>query len=465
MCNVIDLWNSCLDIIRANVSNEVYTSWFRPIIPLRYSDNEFVLQVPTMFYYEFIDEHYSRLLRDTINKVLSKEVKLLYSVLNDGEKDMSSDKLSELTVSVVAKTNNNLPIKRDKVFSPFDSSIEIKFDSQLNEKYRFDNFIEGYSNKLARSTGLNIADNPGKTVFNPMFIYGSSGVGKTHLINAIGMEVKRQYPEKRVLYVSANLFMIQYTDSVRTNNQNDFINFYQSLDVLLIDDIHEFMTKTGTQNIFFNIFNHLQRLGKQIILTCDRPLSALKNMEDRLLSRFGWGLNVEIDRPDLELRKNILRYKIGNNGLSVPDEVVDFIADNITENIRDLEGILISLIAHSTVNKEPISMELAKRLINITPKENKKIDIDYICDLVCKHYSLSQDVLCSKSRKSEVAQPRQIAMYLARKHTSYSLNTIASTIGNRTHATVIHSCKLIDDLLKCDKHLQKDIRILEEKRK
>ena len=462
MCNVIDLWNSCLDIIRANVSNEVYTSWFRPIIPLRYSDNEFVLQVPTMFYYEFIDEHYSRLLRDTINKVLSKEVKLLYSVLNDGEKDMSSDKLSELTVSVVAKTNNNLPIKRDKVFSPFDSSIEIKFDSQLNEKYRFDNFIEGYSNKLARSTGLNIADNPGKTVFNPMFIYGSSGVGKTHLINAIGMEVKRQYPEKRVLYVSANLFMIQYTDSVRTNNQNDFINFYQTIDILIVDDIQEWVTATKTQDTFFHIFNHLFRNGKRIILASDRPPVDLKGMNDRLLTRFSCGLIAELEKPNVQLCVDILHSKIKRDGLNIPEDVVRFIAETANGSVRDLQGVINSLLAYSVVYNSNIDMRLAERVIKRAVKiDDEPLTIDDIMDKVCSHYNVTMSAVNSRSRKKDIVMARQVSMYMAQKYTKMPASRIGKLVGNRDHSTVIHSCSKIEDRLKVDKGFHAEIASIE----
>ncbi|MDO4727342.1 MAG: chromosomal replication initiator protein DnaA [Porphyromonadaceae bacterium] len=455
MCSVIDLWNECLSIIKNRISESVFVTWFKPIIPLNYDKKEIILQVPTMFFYEYIEEKYSDLIRAALNTVTGEDTVLLYRVLMD--RDINTPHSDVPAIS----HKPQLPARQQKVFSPFENTVNVNFDSQLNETYTFDSFVEGNSNKLVRSAGLNIAQNPGKTVFNPLFIFGNSGVGKTHISNAIGIETKKQNPHKRILYVSANLFQIQYTDAVRTNNQNDFLNFYQSLDMLIIDDIHEFMSKPGTQNTFFNIFNHLHRLGKQIILTCDRQPSELKGMEERLLTRFRWGLTAEITKPDIELRNNILRYKIKNNNLLISEDVISFIADNVTENIRDLEGVLISLLAHSTINNEEISVELAKKIINLTPKEKKKINIEYICDLVCEHYSVSQDDLCSKSRKAIVAQPRQVAMYLARKHTSYSLDTIANTIGNRTHATVIHSCKLIESLIKQDKLLRNDIQMLE----
>lgn len=456
MSSVIDLWNKCLSIIREEIVESAFETWFKPIIPLNHKENKFVLQVPTMLFYEYIEAHYSETIKNTINRVVGEETNLLYSVAKQTP-TLNTNPESEVKSSV------QKPQSKHKAFSPFDTCVKINFDSQLNSNYRFDNFIEGISNKLVRSVGLSIADSPKATVFNPLFVHGASGVGKTHVANAIGIETKEKFPEKRVLYVSANLFQIQYTDAVMNNNQNDFLNFYQSLDVLIIDDVHELMAKSKTQKTFFNIFNHLHRLGKQIILTCDRSPSELTDIEDRLLTRFRWGLTAEITKPDIELRKNILRHKIAANKLTVPEEVIDFIAENVTENIRDLEGILLSLLAHSTINQEQIGIELAQKLIDITPKEGKKINIDHICDLVCEHYSLSQESLFSQSRKAEIAQPRQVAMYLARKHTSYSLDAIGSTIGKRTHATVMHSCKLIDGLLKNDKHLQKDIQILESK--
>lgn len=456
MNSVIDLWNKCLGVIKDNISDSAFTTWFKPIIPLSYINKEIVLQVPTMFFYEYIEEKYSDLLSATIKKITScEDTVLLYRVLMDKENNTTTD------VPTTKKAQSTT--QTQKIVSPFENTVDVNIDSQLIEHYTFDNYIEGRSNKLVRSAGINVAQNPGKTMFNPLFIFGNSGVGKTHVSNAIGLEVKRRFPNKRVLYVSANLFELQYTDAVRYNNKNNFLNFYQSLDVLIIDDIHQFMSKPGTQSTFFNIFDHIHRLGKQIILTCDRQPSELNGMEERLLTRFRWGLTAEITKPDIELRKNILRHKIKENGLYFPEDVVCFIAENITENIRDLEGAVISILAHSTINNEDISIELAKKIIDITPKDKKKVNVGYICDIVCEHYSLSAETLNSKSRKAEVAQARQIAMYLSRKHTSQSLDSIATTIGGRTHATVIHSCKLIENLIKQDKHLLQDIQILEEK--
>jgi len=455
MNRILDLWNKCLTIIKDNITESAFTTWFKPIVALQCDNNEVVLQLPSMFFYEYIEEKYSNLLRATVDKIAGEEASITYRVLMDSDSCTTSD----LPTAKKAQPQ----IKKPQPFSPFENVVSVNFESQLNPHYYFDNFIEGKSNKLARSAALSIVQNSDKTIFNPLFIFGNSGTGKTHLCNAIGNEAKRNFPQKRILFIAANLFQIQYTDAVRNNNTNDFLNFYQSLDMLIIDDIHEFVSKTGTQNTFFHIFNHLHRLGKQIILTCDRQPSELKGMEERLITRFRWGLTAEIEKPDLELRRNILKYKIKQDGWAISDEIIEFIAENVTENVRDLEGIWVSLMAHSIINGDEITLDLAKKMIGYTPKEPKKINVDYICDLVCNHYSLSNEVLFSKTRKREIALPRQVAMYLARKHTEYSLDTIADTMGKRTHATVLHSYKLIENLLPIDKNLKRDIEILEGK--
>jgi len=341
-----------------------------------------------------------------------------------------------------------------------------EIDPQLNPAYNFNNLIEGNSNKLARTAGLSIGNEPGKNIFNPLFIYGQSGVGKTHLANAIGVTVKQLHPEKRVLYVPANTFQIQYTDSVRSNSQNDFLNFYQTIDVLIIDDIQEFAGKTGTQNTFFHIFNHLHQSGKQLILTSDKSPVVMVGLEQRLLTRFKWGLSAEIEKPDFDLRKSILQSKIYRDGLEISDEVVDFIAEQVTDNVRDLEGVLVSLLAHSTLADMPIDVTLAEkiisRIVNITRKVNT---VEKIRDVVCEYFSLSVDAISTKSRKREVVQARQIAMYLSKQLTKSSLSTIGNTIGQRDHATVLHACKIVNDLMDCDKSFRSSVREIEEKLK
>ena len=463
MNELIDLWNRCLRIIEDNLSGDVFLTWFKPILPLaldkKQGCTELTLAMPSMFFCEYIDEKYSDLLRATLRKVLGREVEILYRVTVDSEANTTTDIPTSKPLPQTQLHTHGQP----QGFSPFNRVMHIDVDSQLNPHYRFDNFIEGKGNKLVRQAGLSVASSQGKNAFNPLFIFGASGTGKTHIANAIGMETLRLEPTKRVLYVSASLFQIQYTDAVRQNKQNDFLNFYQSLDVLIVDDIHDFISKSGTQNTFFTIFNHLHRMGKQIILTCDRQPSELEGMEERLITRFRWGLTAELAKADFSLRKGILQYKIKQDGLVVDEEVVDFIAERVTASIRDLEGVLISLMAHSTINNQDITVELAKKVIGSTPASKRKIDIADICKIVCQYYSLSEEELNSRSRKATIAQPRQVAMYLARKHTTSSLDSIAETIGKRTHATVIHSCKLIHDLLASDKILQRDIQAIEAK--
>jgi chromosomal replication initiator protein len=334
-------------------------------------------------------------------------------------------------------------------------------DPQLNPNYNFENFIKGSSNEFSRTVGETVAKNPART-FNPLFLYGPSGVGKTHLTNAIGTRIKELYPEKRVLYVSAHLFQVQYTDSIRTNHFNDFISFYQTIDVLIIDDIQEFAGVTKTQNTFFHIFNHLHQNGKQLILTSDRAPIMLQGMEDRLLTRFKWGLVAELEKPDTELRRNILRNKIRKDGLNIPESVVNYIAENVNESVRELEGIINSLLAQSILFKREIDMDLAERIIRKAVRiENKPITIDNIISKVCAHYDLDESVIHTKSRKREIVQIRQIAMYLAKKHTEISASKIGMLIGNRDHATVLHACKTVKDLIEINKSFKSDIEEIE----
>jgi chromosomal replication initiator protein len=366
--------------------------------------------------------------------------------------DKGNQTTTDVPTVMITKSEKrkNIP----EFISPFASVIQQDVDSQLNPNYKIDSFVEGKSNKLVRNAAISIANNPGKTIFNPLFVYGNSGVGKTHFAHAIGLETKRLNPEKRVLYVSANLFQIQYTDAVRQNTTNDFLNFYQSLDMLIIDDIHDFMAKAGTQNTFFHIFNHLHQMGKQIVLTCDRAPGMLKGMENRLLTRFRWGLTAEIEAPDIKLRKAILQSKIHRDGLNISEEVIDFIAENVTDTIRDLEGVIVSLLARSTINNEEITIPFVEKVIGITARSNKEITVDSICDSVCEHFNISKELFLSKTRKRDIAQPRQIAMYLCRKLLDVSLPDVGKFFGGRDHSTVIHSFDKISNEIEIDEKVK-----------
>ena len=335
-------------------------------------------------------------------------------------------------------------------------------DPHLNPNYNFENFIKGDSNEFSRTVAETVAQNPART-FNPLFLYGPSGVGKTHLINAIGTRIKELYPEKRVLYVSAHLFQVQYTDSVRTNHFNDFISFYQTIDVLIIDDIQEFAGVTKTQNTFFHIFNHLHQNGKQLILTSDRAPVMLQGMEERLLTRFKWGLVAELEKPDINLRKDILRNKIRRDGLTIPESVICYIAENVNESVRELEGIVNSLLAQSILFKRDIDLELTQRIVRKAVKcaEVKAITIEDIIAKVCSHYNIEESTIHVKCRKREVVQARQMAMFLAKKHTDNSLSKIGKMIGNKDHATVLHACKIIKDQIEVDKALKAELEEIE----
>ena len=456
----VGLWKRCLQMIHDNVPETTFKTWFEPIVPLKYEEKALTIGVPSPFFYEFLEEKFADLLRATLNKQIGEGTRLMYSVLTDKTNHISvnmegTNRSSAIPVPGTIRDGNKAP-------NPMQAPAPQDLDPHLNPNYNFDTFIQGASNEFSRTVGETVAKNPAKT-FNPLFLYGPSGCGKTHLTNAIGTRIKELYPEKRVLYVSAHLLQVQYTDSVRTNNYNSFMKFYQNIDVLIVDDIQEFAGLSKTQNTFFHIFNHLHQNGKQLILTSDRAPVMLQGMEERMLTRFKWGLIAELEKPDMELRKNILRNKIHRDGLNIPDNVINYIAENVNESVRELEGIINSLLAQSILFKREIDMSLAERIIKKAVRiiENKPITIDKIITKVCEHYKMDESILHSKSRKREVVQVRQVAMFLAKKHTEISAAKIGQYIGKRDHATVLHACKMMKDLLAVDKGTQEDIEKIE----
>ena len=455
---LVTLWDHCLQRIQDNVNKRTYETWFKPIVPLRYDNKELTIGVPSQFFYEILEEKFAGLLSATLNKEIGEGTQLLYRVLidktNGGTVDLEGRKGKNVSPAMPITDGNKTP-------NPIKAPAPQDLDSQLIPNYNFENFIKGTSNEFSRSVGETIAANPAQT-FNPLFLYGPSGVGKTHLSNAIGARIKELHPDKRVLYVSAHLLQRQYTDSVRNNNFNNFMNFYQSIDVLIVDDIQEFSGLTKTQNTFFHIFNHLQQNKKQLILTSDRAPVMLIGMEDRLLTRFKWGLIAELDKPDVELRKNILRSKIHRDGLIIPENVIEFIAENVNESVRELEGIIHSLLARSIYLKREINLSLAEHVINKAVRyEKKPITIEDIISKVCAHYNVEENAIYKKSRKKEIVQVRQVAMYLAKKHTEQSTSKIGQFIGNRDHATVLHACKIVQNLLEVDKSFSATIKEIE----
>lgn len=467
------VWNNCLKIIKDNVPSISFRTWFEPIIPVKLEDNVLTIQVPSPFFYEYLEEQYIDILRKTLRKELGPDAKLEYSVVMENNFNNSHP------YTVKLPTKNKVELKNRPVSVPLDEEVSViknpfvipgikklHVDSQLNSDYNFDNFIEGECNRLARSAGYAVGNKPGGTAFNPLLIYGDSGLGKTHLAQAIGIHAKEVHPEKTVLYVSANKFQTQYAESVRNNNRNDFIHFYQMIDILIIDDVQEFAGKEKTQDTFFHIFNHLHQSGKQLVLTSDKPPVELQGLEQRLLSRFKWGLSADLQPPDFETRIAILKKKIYKDGIEMPDEVLEYIATHITNNIRELEGALISLLAQSTLNRKEITIELARQMIDKLIRSSKReISIDYIQKVVCDFFNVPVDMMQSKTRKREIVQARQVAMYFSKNLTKSSLATIGAQIGGKDHATVLHACKTVNNLIDTDKRFRTQITEIEKKLK
>ena len=469
-----EVWNRCLKIIKDNVPSISYRTWFEPIIPLKLESDILTIQVPSPFFYEYLEEQYIDILRKVLRKELGYEAKLEYSVVMENNGYASS---KPYTVKLPAR--NQKELKNKPVSVPIDAEgtmiknpfiipglKKLNIDPMLNPENSFINFVEGDCNRLARSAGYAVANNPGGTAFNPLLIYGESGLGKTHLAQAIGIQVKEKFQEKTVLYVNANKFQTQFVDSIRNNNKNDFIHFYQMIDVLVIDDVHEFAGKEKTQDAFFHIFNHLHQSGKQLILTSDKPPVELQGLEQRLLSRFKWGLAADLQIPDFETRIAILRQKTYKDGIDLPADVIEYIATHITDNIRELEGALISLLAQSTLNKKEITLDLATDMIDKLIKNTKReISIDYIQKVVCNYFNLPLEQIQSKTRKREIVQARQVAMFFSKSLTKASLATIGSQIGGKDHATVLHACKTVNNLIETDKRFRIQIDEIEKKLK
>jgi len=454
-------WSDCLDLIRENVTQQQYKTWFAPIGFESFDDKEGVLllQIPSNFVYEYLEENYVELIRKVLYRCFGRQVQLRYRIVVDKTNHITQQvEAEELSTAVEVKGKQ----RGNKAPSLLDVAQPQQIDSQLDPRRTFANYIEGDSNRLSRSVGLSIAEHPQKTTFNPLFIYGPSGCGKTHLINAIGVRTKELYPDMRVLYVSARLFQVQYTDAVLQNSTNDFISFYQTIDMLIVDDVQEWMTAVKTQDTFFHIFNHLFKNGKRIILASDRPPVDLKGMNDRLLTRFSCGLIAELEKPNVQLCKDILRSKIRRDGLSIPDDVVDYISHTANGSIRDLEGVINSLLAYSIYYNSNIDMRLAERIIKRAVKlNNQPLTVEDILNKVCTHYNVSVANVNSRSRKRDFVVARQVAMYLAQKFTKMPAARIGKLVGGRDHSTVIHSCDTVAQRLKIDKAFSEELTSIE----
>lgn len=448
---LLQQWAQCQTILADNLTSSAYQTWFAPIVPLSYSEGVLVLQVKSQFVAEYIEENYIPLLSAAIIRVFGQGTRLEYRVLID-----SASGAATMLPSTGAPERGNWQITNTQ------KPVTNEDLPKLNELYTFDSFIAGEPNKLARTAGLAVAKQPGYTAFNPLFIYGGSGVGKTHLACAIGHQAQALNPHARVLYVSANTFKLQFQDARKENRIPDFLNFYQSVDVLIVDDIQYFAGLKGTQDTFFHIFNYLQQSRKQLILTCDKPPVQLKDIEDRLLTRFKWGLAAEITPPDYALRKNILLSKMHRDGIVLSDEIVDFIAANVRDSVRDLEGILASLLAHSTLTDKEIDLPLAEKVVShIVALQPQTISIEDVMDAVSKHYNVSEKAIMAQNRSRDISMARHVAVYLCKQMTDRSLTEIGYRMGRRTHATMLHSIAFVRDMMEHDAVLRQQIAQIE----
>ena len=469
--NASSVWDNCLSFIKDNIQPQAFKTWFLPIKPVKLNGNVLSIEVPSKFFYEWLEEHYVKLLKTALYKELGNEARLIYSIRMENtlgnktpftESIPSSNRSGLLPQDVDAPLHSNASELKNPFVIPGIKNLQI--ESQLNPNYNFDNFLEGDSNRLARSAALAVANKPGGTSFNPLLIFGGVGLGKTHLAHAIGVEIKEKYQDKTVLYIAAEKFTQQYIEAVKKNTRNDFIHFYQLLDVLIIDDVQFLSGKTGTQDVFFHIFNHLHQNGKQVILTSDKAPVDMQDIEQRLLSRFKWGLSAELQLPNYETRISILKNKLYRDGVSINDQIVEYVAKNIKTNVRELEGALISLIAQSSFNKVEITQELAQDVVMKFVKNTKReVSIDYIQKVVSDYFQMDIETLQSKTRRRHIVQARQLAMYFAKKFTKASLASIGNQIGKRDHATVLHACKTVDNLTFTDKQFRKYVEDLSQK--
>ncbi|MEA3494538.1 MAG: chromosomal replication initiator protein DnaA [Bacteroidota bacterium] len=465
----IEVWKKCLKIIKDNINAQSYKTWFNPIEAVKLEKKVLTIQVPSLFFYEWLEEHYVNLLRKIIKKVIGTGAKLEYNILVEN----SSSGNAQRTINMPASHFSNdggmeisMPVNiSNSIKNPFiiPGLKKIKVDPQLNSNFNFKQFVEGECNRLARSAGLAVAAKPGGTSFNPLFIYGGVGLGKTHLAQAIGNEVRNNFRNKVILYVSAEQFTNQFIESLKNKIVNDFINFYQLIDVLIVDDVQFFSKKEKTQDIFFHIFNSLHQNGKQIVLTSDRSPKDIQGLEERLLSRFKWGLSADLQKPDFETRIAIFENKMYADGIEMPRDVVEYIAYHVNTSVRELEGALISILAQASYNKKEMSVDLAKEVLKgFIRKSSKDLTIEHIQRLVADHLNISIDDIKAKTRKREIVQARQISMFFSKKLTNSSLCVIGKHFGGRDHSTVIHACQTVNDLIDTDKNYENRMKEIQK---
>lgn len=460
------VWESCLKIIKDNISLQSFTTWFEPIKPIKVENFVLTIQVPSQFFYEWLEEHYVTLLRKTIKRELGEQAKLEYRVLMESKSSANTNPktmdLPNNREGIYGANEVSLPtmLSTPMVKNPFviPGLKKIHVDSQLNPNYLFETFIEGDCNKFARNAAKAVAKSPGGNAFNPLVIHGGTGLGKTHLAQAIGNFIKTNTPGKTVLYVGSEKFTTQFLNALREQSTNDFIHFYQQIDVLIIDDIHYLGNKAKTQDIFFHIFNHLHQNNKQLILTSDKAPKDLEGVEDRLLSRFKWGLTTDLQSPDYDTRVSILRKKMYADGVEMSEDVVRFIATNIKNNVREIEGVVTSILAQATLNKQEINLDLAKRtVLNFVKHATKEISLEMIQKTVCDYFEVPVEKLKEPTRKRQFVQARQLSMYFAKEFTKASLKSIGQQFGGRDHSTVIHSCQAVKNLVDTDEDFKDSV--------
>lgn len=464
-------WKACLNVIKDNISLQAFKVWFEPIIPVKLENSILTIQVPSHFFYEWLEQHYIGLLSKVIKKEIGAEATLEYSIVMESNNRNATPytvKLPTQNTNATRNTPINVPIgaTEHQIRNPFiiPGLKKVNIESNLIPIFTFENFIEGDCNRLARASGYAVSNKPGGTAFNPLLIYGGVGLGKTHLAHAIGISIKEQHPNKTVLYVQSEKFAHQFIDAIKNQTTNDFIHFYQMMDVLIIDDVQFFAGKERTQDVFFSIFNHLHQNGKQIVLTSDKAPVEMQGMEQRLLSRFKWGLSADLTIPDLESRIAILEKKMYGSGIELPKEVVEYLAYSINTNVREIEGALNTLLAQASLNKKSINLELAKQMVDKFVKNTaREVSIEYIQKIVCDYFDLPIEMLKSKTRKREVVQARQISMYFSKKMTKSSLANIGAHCGGKDHATVLHACRTVVNLSETDKQFRHYLDELEKK--
>lgn len=460
--NAALLWGQCIDIIRDNVSQQVFKTWFEPIVPVKWEEKVLTVQVQSQFFYEWLEEHYYGLLQKTIYQVLGPHARLNWEIVVEN----TTESLEQRTIKLPAFRNSPAPTAQAQLpFAPAAPTIQ-NFPAYLNPRYTFDSFINGESNQLAFSAAQAVSENPGRTRFNPLFIYGNTGLGKTHLVQAIGNRILEKNRMARVLYTTSERFTMEYVNAIQNNKVNEFTAYYRSVDCLIVDDIQFFAGKEKTQDNFFHTFNALHQAGKQLVLTSDRPPKELQDVDDRLISRFQWGLSADIQAPDYEMRMAILQRKSIDEGMELPTDIIEYIARHVSSSVRELEGCLISLIAKVSLDGRHASLDLAKEVVRgVTGGGSslRPLTMDDIKEEVSGYYSIPVELLSSKTRKHEVVLARQVAMYLAKQLTNMSLKSIGSHFGGRDHTTVLHSCQMIENYLDTDQTVARAVEHLRKK--